>query len=128
MYFTCIHLDDLIRSGDVSNLITETLFDAVLGAELAKKYKTVDESDAAFYFTIVNDTDEEFQLCWIGYEGKAKPFSDILNGKEFDQKSCKGHVWFLKGSTKYYVFTCGKGEFTESGCIVSISNLTEESK
>ena len=80
-------------------------------------------SDEDFIFTLENDTDEDFQFLWIDYDGRGVSYGELVGWENKTQKSYEGHAWFLKGKNKYYVFTCGQGQFAVTNSSVAVSSL-----
>lgn len=89
------------------------------------KSETVDNSE--FKFKIINDSDMDFKLYWIGYDGLEVEYATIMKSKDEPMSSFNGHVWNLKNC--YYdriVFSLGERLFEKSDCEVLVSDMMGE--
>ncbi len=85
-------------------------------------------SEIQFNFTLINDTDQDFQMFWINFEGIEVECGYALKKDICVQNSFANHVWILRSSQIDLVFTLGKGLFNTSNCGVMILDLINQSK
>lgn len=85
-------------------------------------------SDNEFNFTLINDTDQDFQLFWVNFQGLEECNGFVMRKEVSVLDSYANHVWRLRNNQTCLVLTLGRGLFNVSNCGVMLSDLANQSK
>ena len=90
------------------------------------EYKSSKCSRAGFQFKIINDSDLDFKLFWIDWNGLEIEYAKIVRSESTNINSYKSHTWNLKNSDVCMIFTLGERLFEQDGCQIHVSEMMAE--